>query len=337
VLYAELKNVFLKEIEMKKIVMMMVLVMITFSVSTKAVITEWVTIGNAGNAADTEVMISDGTTGYGAVGYEYQIGKYEVTTGQYTEFLNSVAVVNDTYGLYNIGMVSEYGCGIVQSGGPGSYSYSIAPELANHPVNYTSWGDTLRYSNWLTNGQPTGVQDISTTEDGSYYLNGATTQEALMLVERKIDASYVLPTEDEWYKAAYHKNDGVTGNYFDYPTNSDIAPSNLNIDPDPGNNANFNTSVFTDVGAFENSFSSYGTFDQGGSIYEWTETVMGGLKPFVRRGGSFRNEQARLHANYRHWDSLPGGNRTGFRVALVPEPCTIVLMSLGTLFLRKRK
>ena len=22
----------------------------------------------------------------------------------------------------------------------------------------------------------------------------------------------VIPTEDEWYKAAYHKNDGVTGN-----------------------------------------------------------------------------------------------------------------------------
>ena len=32
------------------------------------------------------------------------------------------------------------------------------------------------------------------------------------------DAKYWIPTENEWYKAAYHKNDGVTGNYFDYPT-----------------------------------------------------------------------------------------------------------------------
>ena len=81
---------------------------------------------------------------------------------------------------------------------------------------------------------------------------------------RKANARYVLPTEDEWYKAAYHKNDGTTGNYFDYPTSSDVAPSNQLIDPDPGNNANFDTSVFRDVGAFENSASPYGTFDQGG-------------------------------------------------------------------------
>ena len=34
-----------------------------------------------------------------------------------------------------------------------------------------------------------------------------------------------LPTEDEWYKAAYHKNDGVTGNYYLYPTSSNAAPT----------------------------------------------------------------------------------------------------------------
>ena len=39
-----------------------------------------VTVGDPGNAADT--------TGYGAVGYTYQIGKYDVTTAQYTAFLN---------------------------------------------------------------------------------------------------------------------------------------------------------------------------------------------------------------------------------------------------------
>ena len=41
-----------------------------------------------------------------------------------------------------------------------------------------------------------------------------------MAVTRKPGATWVIPTEDEWYKVAYHKNDGVTGNYGDYPTGS---------------------------------------------------------------------------------------------------------------------
>ena len=44
---------------------------------------ETVPVGNAGNAADT--------TGYGAVAYDYALGKYEVTLNQYSEFLNAVA------------------------------------------------------------------------------------------------------------------------------------------------------------------------------------------------------------------------------------------------------
>ena len=88
---------------------------------------------------------------------------------------------------------------------------------------------------------------------------------------RESDATWVIPSEDEWYKAAYHKNDGVTGNYFDYPTSSDNIPSHDLIDPDPGNNGNFvyqgdctSGSNRTEVGEFENSVSPYGTFDQGG-------------------------------------------------------------------------
>ena len=48
----------------------------------------------------------------------------------------------------------------------------------------------------------------------------------LMAVNREPDATWAIPSEDEWYKAAYHKNDGVTGNYFDYPTSNDAVPSN---------------------------------------------------------------------------------------------------------------
>ncbi|MHC4066385.1 MAG: SUMF1/EgtB/PvdO family nonheme iron enzyme, partial [Planctomycetota bacterium] len=123
-----------------------------------------VTVGNPGNADDTH------GDGYGGVAYIYNIGKYEVTAGQYCEFLNAVADT-DTYGLYNTDMWSDtYGCKIQRSGSSPNYTYSVAPDWADRPVNYVSWGDAARFANWLHNGQPTGPQDLTTTEDGSYFL-----------------------------------------------------------------------------------------------------------------------------------------------------------------------
>ena len=86
---------------------------------------EFVTVGDAGNAGDTTQMWLDGTTGYGAIAYTYSICKYDVTTAQYTAFLNAVAAT-DTYDLYNTNMASGYyaACGISRSGSPGSYAYS---------------------------------------------------------------------------------------------------------------------------------------------------------------------------------------------------------------------
>lgn len=52
-----------------------------------AVTIETVPVGNPGNQPDTRYA----TPGYGSVGYTYQMGKFEVTAGQYTEFLNAVA------------------------------------------------------------------------------------------------------------------------------------------------------------------------------------------------------------------------------------------------------
>lgn len=106
-------------------------------------------------------------------------------------------------------------------------------------MNLVSWGDAARYANWLTNGKPTGAQNASTTEDGSYFLNGAMTEQELLAVTRKPEAKFVIPSEDEWYKAAYHKNDGPTNHYWDFPTKSDGEPRNRISNPDPGNNANY--------------------------------------------------------------------------------------------------
>ncbi len=265
-----------------------VMALFGLSISAQAIIIDTVPVGNAGNPADS--------IGWGAVNYPYTIGKYEVTTGQYTAFLNAVAAT-DTYGLYNTGMGSNsYGCKIQRSGSSGSYTYSVAADWANRPVNYVSWGDAARFANWLHNGQPTGAQGSNTTEDGAYALNGATTDESLLAITRKVGWRWAIASGDEWHKAAYHTNDGVTANYWDYPTGTDSAPSNQLTHPDPGNNATYQSSSSytigspyyrTEVGAHEHSESPYGTFDQGGNIWEWVETLPSGDSRIMRGGSAF--------------------------------------------------
>ncbi len=111
--------------------MLVVGVLLGVNADAQAVTIDWVTVGNPGNVNDD--------TGYAGVPYKYRISTYEVTAGQYTEFLNAVAAT-DTYGLYNASMWSDtQGCKIQRSGSSGSYSYSVAADRADRPVNYVSW------------------------------------------------------------------------------------------------------------------------------------------------------------------------------------------------------
>jgi formylglycine-generating enzyme required for sulfatase activity len=239
------------------------------------------------------------------------------------------------------------GCGIQRIGTPGSYLYDVAPDWANRPVNHVSWGDAARFANWLHNGQPSGAQELSTTEDGSYLLNGATTDATLGAVTRGPNATWAIPTEDEWYKAAYHRNDGVTGNYWSFPTGTDDGPANQLVSPDPGNNATFWQEGYgftigspyyrTEVGAHQNSDSPYGTFDQGGNVWEWNEAIIERTgMPMGRglRGGSYAQDGHWLLMAFQ--PDFPPTHETdfgfifGFRVIEVPEPGTLLLLAAGS-------
>jgi formylglycine-generating enzyme len=321
---------------------------------------DMVTVGNPGNTGELSGIGSLGGNGpsvtVGAVNYAYKIGQGEVTAGQYTVFLNAVAKT-DTYGLYNSLMwTSGYGCRIQQAGTSGSYTYSADSAHAVLPVNFVSWGSAARFSNWLTNSQPTGSQGASTTETGSYTLNGATSASTLLAVTRGVDARYVLPTEDEWYKAAFYdptRNSGA-GGYWNFATRSNTAPT-AGPPSSGANSANWSPldpSALNevDVGSYPQSASYYDTLDQDGNVWEWNEAILsinGGVTDGRGiRGGSYFSTSSdsplHLEAGYRYdRDPSLGVNNLGFRVVdldltssdllSVPEPATLSLLALGGL------
>lgn len=266
-----------------------------------AVSIEYATIGDAGNDADT--------TGYGAVAYEYRIGKYEVTNAQYANFLNAVAKT-DTHGLYNTGMNHH---GIARNGNSGSYGYSVTAGFENRPVVYVSWFDSARFTNWLGNGQGTG-----STEAGAYSLGSGTG-----IVTVNPGATVYLPSEDEWYKAAYYNGDLAF--YSLYPNGDDVITVT---------DANYNNSVghSTDVG-FYPSASDYGTHDQAGNVWEWNDAVIGSSRGL--RGGSWGADPAyNLGATLRSSSATTSEDEfIGFRVAAsiasVPEPASLLLLGLS--------
>jgi formylglycine-generating enzyme required for sulfatase activity len=304
---------------------------------------QFVTVGDAGNLADT--------TGYGSVPYVYRMGKYDVTAAQYCQFLNAVATTGDPYGLYYPRMAAvggggsggTSGCGIVQSGAPGSYTYTVATAYENLPVNYVTWGDAARFCNWLQNGQPSGPEGAGTTETGAYTLSGDTSN--LNTETRNPGAAYFIPSENEWYKAAYYVGGGTNAGYWTYPTQSDTAP--INTLPDTGNHANFYdvygtgnggytdpTNLLTPVGSFALSPGPYGTYDMGGDVWQWNEIDDDGSYRGLRGGSYFIYSDEMV--SYERNAGIPTAEHAvfGFRVAssaAVPEPGSMALLLAAAL------
>jgi formylglycine-generating enzyme required for sulfatase activity len=300
---------------------------------------QFVTVGDPGNVADTPGN-SGNPAGQGAVSYDYKLGEYDVTVDQYVQFLNAVAKT-DTYGLYNSSMATGPEVsnqlptiGIIQSGSSGGYSYSITggdSQAANCPIFNVTWGDAARFCNWLQNDQPvypvgTPGEVAGSTETGAYMLNGAVSNAALLAITRNPGATYFIPSEDEWYKAAFYKGGSTNAGYWSYPTQSNTAP--INTLPDTGNHANFfdlygtgnhnytdPTNYLTPVGSFSESPGRYGTFDMGGDVWQWNESIVSGSWRGIR-GGAFYGNSGNLMADARlNGDPASEFNYLGFRVA----------------------
>ncbi len=291
---------------------------------------ETVNVADAGNPADQD-------TGHGAVGYDYAIGAFEISVSEYLAFLNAVAAIpsspaieelwvddmQDTKAYVSPGLIARTGSGTVAD----PYAYSEVPDPAlgdasgRRGVLNVSWFSAARFANWLHNGATVE----SSTETGAYTLDGATSG----VFARNPDAQWWIPSDDEWYKAAYYDPAKPGSNqYWTYPTKSDELPA---VEPFPGgaNSANFNGAMpegqkITPAGAYTASVSAYGTYDQAGLLWEWNDAIYPDFEgtPITRgmRGGSW--SLGLINASKfgpRDYEPTYSDDDTGFRLATNPR------------------
>lgn len=303
-----------------------------------AVVIDWVTIGDPGNAAQSAANRTHAFgagDGYGAVATTFLISRNETTLANYAAFLNEKATT-DTYGLYHTSMGSDGNtAGITRSGSSGSYSYTVTGS-GDRPVTYVSWFDAARFINWLHNGQGSGD-----TENGAYTLVGG--QISGTAPAKNVGATVWIPTENEWYKAAYYDpTKGTSGGYWRYANQSDSMTDNSPLVAGASNYFDGDYAVtqsdgysasqnyLTDVGLYgTDSQSFYGINDMAGNVSEWND--LSGASGISRgqRGGAWGNIEDNLESSSRNSiSSTSQNNLLGFRVASVPEPSALVLTIL---------
>ena len=302
---------------------------LTFGTGPDEFTMEFVTIGNPGNVADTTGTPNPA----GAVPYTFGMGKYEVSRDMVTK-ANASSAVDGTGSSLGITLTNLFT-------GP------------NQPATGVTWNEAARFVNWLNTSsgfqpaykfstQPGDVdydsnENIQLWEDGEAGFNAANPF-------RNSQAQFVLSSWDEWYKAAYHDaTAGTAGTYFSYPTGSDTVPDGIDVVGDTVFDAVFNDGAqnshpndVTDVGIA----SPYGTFGQGGNVWEWHESEdepvhrpTNDLSSFLRgfRGGRWRSPHTHLLKSNRSSDDPPDEDfDVGFRVARVPEPGAFFFISAVT-------
>ena len=300
------------------------MIVVTMEVVLCAAAVKADTFGTGANQFNIDFVTISGATnpasGWGIVNNDYRMGVYEITNDQWDKFKTEL--------------------GVSVTGDPED-AYDEAPTFTGTdvPTNNVSWYEAAQFVNYLntSTGHQAAYNFYETTpgDPATLVFNVWTEAEAAggTNLYRHKDAVYFLPTEDEWYKAAYWNGTSLQT----YATPSDTAPVS-------GADSNYGQPVTGgqpwNVGSGSEELN--GTFDMMGNIYEWMESPYSDVNYGTGsnrslRGGSYPTSSLDLSSQYRtsnypyeEYSSL------GFRIASeVPEPCSLGLLTLGGLVLMK--
>jgi len=291
----------------------------TFGSGGNAFTIDFVPIGNPGNANDAGAGGGLYSSPFGGVSYVFQMGVTEVSQDWITKATN-LGMTHVTAGTFTV----------------------------NRPATSLTWYEAAGFVNWL---------NTSTGRQAAYQLTGPNTGMTLWSsaqawqtggenLYRHKDAFYFLPSENEWYKAAHHKNDGVTANYWDYATGSNTIPTAVASGTGAGS-AVYGQTVATGPADITQAggLSSYATMGQNGNALEWTESAFfapndNSSASRALRGGGWFDAEAQLRSSFSSGSGPQlEGTGVGFRVASVPEPSsTLLMLSAGLVaFARRRR
>jgi formylglycine-generating enzyme required for sulfatase activity len=248
--------------------------------------TNFITIGAPGNIAYNRDDPFNRVAGRGGVGYEYRIGRMEVTTGQWLDFANAALARSDPF---FINLPIAWGAERDTSyQGPGErYRLRNVPDAAMLPVGGISWREAAYYCNWLHNDKNPARTSF---ENGAYdasTFNGTGFPTWTDQPTRHPDARYFIPTWDEWLKAVHYdpsrtNDDGTTGGWWLQPNGTDIPltyglPPSLGGSPLNQSNAGVNTGqgleYLVPLAAYPNVATPWGLLDASGGSSEWTEGI----------------------------------------------------------------
>ena len=294
----------------------------TFGTGANQFSIDFTTIGNPGNAADT-VIQSDGTLGYGSVSYTFRMGTYNISQNQIDAAIAS--------GLANV---------------------AAGAWIGNQPAANISWHEAAALVNWLNTSSGHQAAYNLSFDGFAWNMNLWDASQAWQVggenLYRNANAFYFLPSENEWYKAAYGKSDG-SGYYF-FPTGSDNWPTAVS------SGTNQNSAIYNQPWSqgpadinLSGGLSSYGTMGQGGNVWQWTESPWSGNTsdanaPRAIRGAVYGDNGYFMesYARFSFTGSPDFENSIiGFRVASVPEPSTLAFSGIGfiglLMLLRRRK